>query len=88
MEGIFYEETSEEVMDGGSHCADLCRWRAVRETGRVLLSADGPVQGVSTPVGQWHNVNVLEPTVILECKDGEYEPLGPEDMIVNMAIDI
>ena len=52
-----------------------------RETGRVLLEAGGPVLGLSIPVGQWHGINVLEPTVILECKDGKYEPLGPEDMI-------
>ena len=52
-----------------------------RETGRVLLEAGGDVPGLSIPVGQWHGINVLEPTVILECKDGKYEPLGPEDMI-------
>ena len=54
-----------------------------RETGRVLLEAGGPVQGLCIPVGQWHTINVLEPTVILECKDGRYEPLGKEDMISN-----
>ena len=53
----------------------------LRGTSRVLLEAGGPVQGLSIPVGQWHGINVLEPTVILECKDGKYEPLGPEDMI-------
>ena len=54
----------------------------IRETSRVLLEAGGPVQGLSIPVGQWHGINVLEPTVILECKDDPYEPLAPEDMIV------
>ena len=53
----------------------------LRETSRVLLEAGGPIQGLSIPVGQWHGINVLEPTVILECKDGRYEPLGPEDKI-------
>ena len=53
----------------------------LRETSRVLLEAGGSVQGLSIPIGQWHGINVLEPTVILECKDGKYEPLGPEDMI-------
>ena len=53
----------------------------LRETSRVLLEAGGDVPGLSIPVGQWHGINVLEPTVILECKDGKYEPLGPEDMI-------
>jgi len=81
MEEIFYEEGSESVWDGDSHCMDLCRRRVLRETSRVLLEAGGEVQGLSIPVGQWHGINVLEPTVILECKDGAYEPIGPEDMI-------
>ena len=81
MEEVFYEEGSESVWDGDSHCLDLCRKRVLRETSRVLLEAGGEVQGLSIPVGQWHGINVLEPTVILECKDGKYEPLGEEDMI-------
>lgn len=84
MEEIYYEEYSEAVLDGDSRCMDVCRRRMFRETERVLLSADGPVQGLSIPVGQWHTVNVLEPTVILECKDGKYKPLAPEDMIESV----
>ena len=81
MEEIFYEEGTESVWDGDSRCKDLCRRRVLKETSRILLEAGGDVQGLSIPVGQWHTVNVLEPTVILECKDGRYEPLGKEDMI-------
>ena len=34
------------------------------------------------PIGQWHTVEVLESgTVILECKDGGYEPLGEGDVM-------
>lgn len=37
---------------------------------------------LNIPIGQWHTVRVLESgTVILECKDGAYEPLGPEDTL-------
>lgn len=81
MEEIFYEEGTESVWDGDSRCKDLCRRKVLRETSRVLLEAGGDVQGLSIPVGQWHTVNVLEPTVILECKDGRYEPLSPEDVV-------
>lgn len=70
MEEVFYEEGFESVWDGDSHCRDLCRKRVLSETSRVLLEAGGEVQGLSIPVGQWHGINVLEPTVILECKDG------------------
>lgn len=81
MEEIFYEEGTVSEWDGDSRCKDLCRRRVLRETSRVLLEAGGEVQGLSIPLGQWHTVNVLEPTVILECKDGRYEPLAPEDVI-------
>ena len=37
---------------------------------------------LNIPLGQWHTVEVLESgTVILECKDGAYEPLGEEDIL-------
>ena len=81
MEEIFFEEGFESSWDGDSRCKDLCRSRVIRETSRVLLEAGGDVQGLCIPVGQWHTVNVLEPTVILECKDGRYEPLGDKDVI-------
>ncbi|MCQ2339034.1 MAG: DUF6016 domain-containing protein [Paludibacteraceae bacterium] len=81
MEEIFFEEGTESEWDGDSRCKDLCRRKVLRETSRVLLEAGGDVQDLSIPVGQWHTVNVLEQTVILECKDGKYEPLGKEDMI-------
>ena len=81
MEEIFYEEDSESVRDGDSRCKDLCHRRVLRESSRVQLEAGGDVPGLSIPLGQWHTVNVLEPTVILECKNGKYEPLPPEDMI-------
>ena len=32
--------------------------------------------------GQWHTLRALESgTVILEMKDGAYEPIGPEDVM-------
>ena len=81
MEEIFYEEIDEAVVDGDSRCTDVCRKRGIRETKRILLEANGDIQGLCIPVGQWHSINVLEPTIILECKDGAYEPLTPEDVI-------
>jgi len=37
---------------------------------------------VSIPAGQWHTVRALESgSVILEMKEGAYEPIGPEDMM-------
>ena len=37
--------------------------------------------GVQIPKGQWHTVEVCEPSAILEVKDGPYTPLTPKDML-------
>lgn len=37
--------------------------------------------GVQIPKGQWHTVEVIEPSAIFEVKDGPYMPLDPEDMM-------
>ena len=51
-------------------------------TERIELSPGGPVVALNVPAGQWHTVTVLESgTVILEMKDGPYEPIGPEDIL-------
>ena len=37
---------------------------------------------LNVPIGQWHSLKSLESgTVLLECKDGAYEPLGSEDIL-------
>ena len=37
---------------------------------------------INIPAGQWHNLVSLESgTVLLEVKDGAYEPIGPEDIL-------
>ena len=37
---------------------------------------------MSVPVGQWHALESLEEgSVILECKDGAYEPLSEKDIM-------
>ena len=38
---------------------------------------------VNVPIGQWHSLKSLESgTVLLECKDGAYRPLGEEDILL------
>ena len=51
-------------------------------TEAIELSPNGPVVALNIPAGQWHTVRALESgTVILEVKDGSYEPLSPEDIL-------
>ena len=48
----------------------------------IELSPGGPCVAVSIPAGQWHTVRSLESgTVILEMKDGKYEPISDADIL-------
>ena len=48
----------------------------------VELSPNGSVVAVNVPAGQWHTLHCMESgTVLLESKDGKYEPLGEEDIL-------
>ena len=51
-------------------------------TERIELSPNGPVVALNIPAGQWHTVQALESgTVIMEVKDGAYEPLADVDIL-------
>lgn len=51
-------------------------------TDAIELTPGGPNSMVNVPAGQWHTVRALESgSVLLEMKDGKYEPLGPEDIL-------
>ena len=48
----------------------------------IELSPNGPVVAVNIPAGQWHTVRALESgTVILEMKNGAYEPISDVDIL-------
>lgn len=51
------------------------------QTERYLLDPAVGNYGVQIPKGQWHTVEVIEPSAIFEVKDGPYTPLQPEDMM-------
>lgn len=51
-------------------------------TDRIELRPGGLVSLINIPAGQWHTVKALETgTVLLECKDGPWEPLGEENIL-------
>lgn len=46
------------------------------------VSAGGPVCALNIPAGTWHTLRSLESgTVILEVKDGAYEPIQDCDVL-------
>lgn len=52
-------------------------------TERIELSPNGPIVALNVPQGQWHTVKALESgSVIIECKDGSYEPQSPADILI------
>lgn len=48
---------------------------------RYLLDPAMGNYGVQIPAGQWHGIEVIEPSAIFEVKDGPYTPLQPEDVL-------
>ena len=46
------------------------------------VSPNGPICALNIPAGKWHTLRSLESgTVIMEVKDGAYEPIGEEDVM-------
>lgn len=55
---------------------------SVQKVQEIELSPNGPVLALNIPAGQWHTLRSLESgSVILEVKDGKFEPLGEEDIL-------
>ena len=49
---------------------------------KVLLEVGGDIPAINVEKGQWHRLECLESgTVIVEFKDGAYEPVGAEDVM-------
>lgn len=54
-----------------------CRCEAAYE-----ISPSGPICALNIPAGTWHTLRSLESgTVILEVKDGAYEPISADDIL-------
>lgn len=52
-------------------------------TETIELSPNGPIVALNVPLGQWHRVYAKESgTVLMESKNGKWEPLGEEDILV------
>lgn len=54
------------------NCNETARFELGPSTGNLM---------VQIPAGTWHTVEVNEPCVIFEAKDGAYEPVSSEDVM-------
>ena len=76
LEEIIYEEVDEYVYEGTSCCDDVIRQKSFKEVSRQILSPVEGKFGIQIPAGAWHTINVIEPSVIFEAKDGAYNESG------------
>ena len=76
LEEIIYEEVNEYIYEATSCCGDVTRQRKIKEISRQILSPAEGKFGIQIPAGAWHTINVIEPSVIFETKDGAYNESG------------
>ena len=77
-----HRKSSETVVCLRGHLRELFYNDNGEVTEVIDLMPNSECVAVNIPVGQWHTVQSLESgTVILEVKDGAYEPLLSEDIL-------
>ena len=77
-----HRKSSETVVCLRGHLREVFYNDAGEVTEVIDLTPGSDCVALNIPIGQWHTVEVLESgTVIMEVKDGPYEPTGPEDIL-------
>ena len=75
LEEIIYEEVIDYIKDNDAKSfdgGDTMRKVSYREIARYLLSPTEGNHGMQIPANTWHSINVIEPSIIFEAKDGKY----------------
>ncbi len=79
-----HRRSSETVVCLRGHLREIFYDADGKVTEIIDLQPGGECVALNIPIGQWHSVEVLESgTVIMECKDWAYEPLGEGDVMKN-----
>ena len=65
-----YEKSSSDAMPMGMDAQDVTRKVEYSEVQRIRLCPAEAKYGCQIPKGAWHTVEVIEPSVIFEAKDG------------------
>lgn len=69
---VSYENDTEGLLQG-MDAQNVCRKVSYREIQRIHLNPAEAKYGCQIPKGAWHTVEVIEPSVIFEAKDGAYQ---------------
>ena len=72
-EVVTYEKNTSEVLPMAIDAQDVTRKVEYRELQRIHLCPAEAKYGCQIPKGAWHTVEVIEPSVIFEAKDGAYK---------------
>ena len=72
-EVVKYENAASDTMPMGMDAQDVTRKVEYREVQRIRLCPAEAKYGCQIPKGAWHTVEVIEPSVIFEAKDGAYK---------------
>lgn len=67
-----YENAATDAAPLGMDAQDVTRKVEYREVQRIHLCPTEAKYGCQIPKGAWHTVEVIEPSVIFEAKDGAY----------------
>ena len=70
-EVVSYENDTDDFQKG-MNVQDVARKVVYREVQRIHLNPTETKYGCQVPKGAWHTVEVIEPSVIFEAKDGAY----------------
>lgn len=77
-----HTKSSETVVCLRGHLQELYYNDSGEVTEVIDLAPNSDCVALNIPTGQWHTVRALESgSVILEMKEGAYEPLGEEDIL-------
>lgn len=72
-EVVAYENAASEALPMGIDAQDVTRKVEYREVQRIHLCPAEAKYGCQIPKGAWHTVEVIEPSVIFEAKDGAFK---------------
>ena len=70
---VSYDKPSSEDFQQSMDAQDVTRKVEFREVQRIHLCPAQAKYGCQVPKGAWHTVEVIEPSVIFEAKDGAYK---------------
>ena len=73
VEIIYEEEDITKDFPMGMDAQDVPSGKRLKESARYMLDPSLGNFGCVVPAGAWHTVEVLEPSVIFEAKDGRYK---------------